>query len=175
MTMNPNRSALALAASVALLLVAACGGGAPTPAAKPAGAGTTVEFLPSVWSEAPLANPVDVLDLRAKGKDGDKVIVRGTLKDFGELATFQLVEDSLKDCTEEEDSACKEPWDYCCTDPTELARLTVNVEFLDGDLPAEGSLRGWHGLDHLTEVVVAGTLRIDEAGNLRLEATRLTK
>ncbi|QDV09871.1 hypothetical protein Poly30_54310 [Planctomycetes bacterium Poly30] len=41
-------------------------------------------------------------------------------------------------------------------------------------MPADWSLDGQKGLERLTEVVVAGTLRRDEAGNLRLEAERMS-
>jgi hypothetical protein len=56
-----------------------------------------------------------------------------------------------------------------------LGQGTINVEFLDGATPASWNLRGARGLDHLSEVAVSGTLRVDEAGNLRLEAGRLAK
>lgn len=129
----------------------------------------------ALWSATPIADPREVRDLREAGKDGDAVIVRGTLQDFGELSTFRLVDDALLDCTEMgEKDHCSEPWDYCCADPDELQQLTVNVEFLEDGLPGEWSLSGQNGLDRLSEVVVAGTLRKDEAGNLRIEATRMS-
>jgi len=127
-----------------------------------------------VWSDSPLTGAENVRDARERHKDGDSVVLRGTVQDFGELSTFKLVEDSLEDCVEKGDE-CETPWDYCCIEPETLGRLTVNVEFLEGDLPASWSLRGAHGLDHLSEVTVAGRLRFDEAGNMRLDATRLAK
>jgi len=159
----------ALLLSVSLVAAVGCGQGEERPAENPA------PSVPAkIWSDTPLANAEDVKDAREKRKDGDDVVLRGTLQDFGELATFKLVEDSLGDCNQMGDE-CETPWDYCCTEAETLARLTVNVEFLEGDLPASWSLRGAHGLDHLTEVTVAGRLRFDEAGNMRLEATRLAK
>lgn len=159
----------ALLLSVSLVAAVGCGKGEERPAEKPA------QSIPAkIWSDTPLAGAEDVKDAREKRKDGDEVVLRGTLQDFGELATFKLVEDSLGDCNQMGDE-CATPWDYCCTEAETLARLTVNVEFLEGDLPASWSLRGAHGLDHLTEVTVAGRLRFDEVGNMRLEATRLAK
>jgi hypothetical protein len=126
-----------------------------------------------LWSATPLEGAVDVVDVRATGVDGADVVLRGTLQDFGEYATFRLVEDSLRDCSESGDS-CRTPWDYCCEDPDKLRTLTVNVEFLDGEFPAQWSLEGQHGLTRLTEVAVAGVLRVDDQGNLRLEANKLS-
>lgn len=155
-------------------LLSACGGDASPQGSAPLSGASATTKLSQIWSDVPLAPARDVIDVREHAHDGDAVVLRGTLQDFGEYATFRLVEDSLKDCTEMGDGdQCKEPWDYCCTDPTLLGQLTVNVEFLDGDLPIDESLRGQHGLDHLSEVTVAGILRVDPAGNLRLEATRL--
>lgn len=128
-----------------------------------------------LWSDTPLEGAVNVLDVRGSGVDGARVVVRGTLQDFGEYATFRLVEDSLLDCTEMgEKDHCKTPWDYCCEDPAKLRSLTVNVEFLDGEFPAQWSLEGQHGLGRLTEVAVAGVLRVDDQGNLRIEANKLS-
>lgn len=171
MNRSPRSRPVWLALAAALL--AACGTNAPPPLARHAEAGALA--LPDgVWSDAPLAGAIDVVAARARHSDGDTVVLRGTLQEFGDLATFRLVEDSLQDCTETGDG-CKTPWDYCCTAPEVLAAGTVNVEFLEGGVPADWSLRGVHGLERLTEVTVAGVLRFDEAGNMRLEATRLAR
>jgi hypothetical protein len=96
------------------------------------------------------------------------------VRDFGALATFRLVEDSLRHCAEMgDDDHCKTPWDYCCEDPDALRRYTVNVEFFDGELPGKWRLRGAHGFDRLSEVTVAGVLHVDERGNLRLAAEQI--
>ncbi len=129
----------------------------------------------SLWSDVPLPNPVEVRQARESAEDGESVVLRGTLQDFGELSTFLLVDDALDDCTEMgEKDHCATPWDYCCADPDELMRLTVNVEVLEDGIPGDWSFKGQRGLDRLTEVVVAGTLRKDEAGNMRLEASRMS-
>lgn len=161
------------------LLIASCGG-SPEPAsggdAGPSSEGAVAAGMPAaLWSATPIADPKEVRDLRAKGKDGEAVVVRGTLQDFGELSTFRLVDDALLDCTEMgEKDHCATPWDFCCADPDELQEFTVNVEFLEEGLPGDWSLSGQNGLDRLSEVIVAGTLRKDEAGNLRVEATRMS-
>lgn len=183
-----NRSVRLSITLVSAALLSACspsapadGGGATgpsSPGSPPAAdrasvADVTADPATSWWSDAPLEGAVDVVDVRASGKDGERVVLRGTLQDFGSSATFRLVEDSLKDCSEKADDRCPTPWDYCCEDPAKLRELTVNVEFLDGEFPGEWTLDGEHGLDHLSEVAVAGVLRVDEQGNLRLEAERM--
>jgi len=159
-------------ALLSLALAACSGGGEPEPAADDA------PGMPeTAWSQAPLEGAVDVVDLREGAESGDEVVVRGTLQDFGSFANFALVEDSLEDCSEmPEPDHCATPWDYCCEDPEKLRNLTVSVEFQgeDGDV-ADWSLQGAHGLDRLDEVVAMGTLEIDEAGNMRLLATRMSR
>lgn len=171
---NDLRSALILAPALALF--ASCGGdGTSAGAGSGEAPGAGAAMPAALWSAAPLADAKEVRGVRESAKDGDAVVVRGTLQDFGELSTFRLVDDALEDCTEMgEEDHCATPWDYCCADPDELQSLTVNVEFLEDGLPGDWSLKGQNGLDRLSEVVVAGTLRKDEAGNLRIEATRMS-
>ncbi len=165
-------AALTLALSLPLT---SCGGSDPapeTPSDTAANAANTAAA--AYWSDTTIANAQEVRVARESAKDGDSVVLRGTLQEFGELATFRLVDDAMEDCTETDDAQCETPWDYCCADPDELKRFTVNVEFPENGLPGDWTLKGKHGLDHLSEVVVAGILRKDDAGNLRLEAERLS-
>ena len=126
------------------------------------------------WAVEMLPEPQDVKDIRDAQELPEEVTVRGTLQDFGKLATFKLVEDSLEDCSETEDDQCPTPWDYCCEDPDALSRYTINVELMDeGDMPGRWELEGFHGLKRLSEVIVKGKLVEDEAGNLRIEAEKI--
>ena len=124
----------------------------------------------SLWIEAPTTDAVDVLAAKQVAS-GEVVTVKGQVQDFGTLATFRLVDSSLPPCTDQ----CPTPWDFCCEDPADILAATINVEFLDGDLPASWSLKGAKGLDHLTKVCVTGILHTDEAGNSRLSATSIAK
>ncbi len=126
-------------------------------------------------STTPLESAVDVKAVRESAKDGERVVLRGTVQEFGALATLRLVEDSLSHCGEGnlEDEHCSTPWDFCCEDPAALRRYTVNVEFLEGERPGAWRLRGAHGIDRLSEVTVAGVLHVDELGNMRLAADRI--
>lgn len=169
-------SALLLSAG----FLAACGGGdADDPGREKSIQATTTETADAVparfWSDTPLEGAKDVKDIRDAEAFPETVVVRGTLQDFGELATFKLVEDSLEDCTEMgPEDHCTTPWDYCCEEPDKLARYTINVELLeDGDMPGPWKLRGFKGLDRLSEVMVSGKLIVDEAGNMRIAADKI--
>ena len=175
-TMKNTLLASSASLLVLLLPLASCGGSEAAGGGEAEGAATETAGMPSTfWSDAPLANPLEVRDARESAKDGDEVVLRGTLADFGELSTFLLVDDALDDCTEMgEEDHCPTPWDYCCEDPDEVTKLTINVEFLEDGLPGDWSFEGQQGLDRLTEVMVAGVFKKDEAGNMRLEAQRMS-
>lgn len=154
----------ATAALALLVATASCSSEAPAAAA----AEETSAMPESLWAAAPMSGAVDVLQAK-RSPSGEVVVVKGQLQDFGDLATFRLVDNSLAPCTDQ----CPEPWDFCCEDPTDVAAATINVEFLEGDFPAPWGLKGAHGLDHLTAVCVKGTLHTDAAGNARLSATSI--
>lgn len=153
---------LKTAATITLLLAGASCSSETAPAAQRS------TMPDSLWIEAPMTDAVDVLAAK-KVASGEVVTVKGQVQDFGTLATFRLVDSSLPPCTD----LCPTPWDFCCEDPADVLAATINVEFLDGDLPASWSLKGAKGLDHLTKVCVKGTLHTDEAGNSRLTATSI--
>lgn len=122
-------------------------------------------------AEAP-ADAVDVTTLRSL-ESGAKVAVRGEVQDFTDgFAAFVLADHALTNCAEMgDDDHCATPWDFCCEDPEALKRGLASVEFHAGDQPLKGSVKGFHGIDHLTDVVIAGELRIDDVGNLLVIAS----
>lgn len=129
------------------------------------------------WSTAAPADPLGVTEGIARSADGDQVALRGTLADFVEgLAAFTLVEEALDHCDEMgEEDHCPTPWDFCCADPDALRVGTVTVELRDeSGMPGPWAVRGFHGLDHLSELVVEGTLERDGNGNALLVASRIS-
>ena len=144
------------------------------------------EAAPLPVSELPerfllVAEPEGVLDVteaRSKAVQGERIAVRGIVGGsktpfVNGLAAFTLVDAGLKNtCTTEADH-CPTPWDYCCVDPKALVEATVTVEFRDGIEPLPTGARGFHGLDHLSEVVVAGRSELDARGNVTVVATGL--
>jgi hypothetical protein len=153
---------------LAVLLVALLGGcskdakkqsaSEPPPASKLADA---------FWLKSEPAGAKPVAEVREKAKTGDQVVVAGRVGGAKEpfmkgAAVFTVVDASLKPCTDE----CETPWDYCCEPPDRIAKNTITVEFREGASPIKTDARGFHGLDHLKNVVVTGEARKDEAGNL---------
>ncbi|MEM9378572.1 MAG: hypothetical protein AAGB93_01390 [Planctomycetota bacterium] len=166
-----------LFAPVLLVLAAGCSGDsvdAESSVGGAADAAATSALPESFWSTDASADALDVFDVREGDLAGQTITVRGTVKDFVDgLAAFVLVEDSLLSCNEMPDDTCLTPWDYCCTDPDELARGTTFVEFHDDGRPGEWAVEGFHGIERLSEVVVTGTLAIDDADNMSLVATSI--
>lgn len=148
-----------------LLALVAC-----SPANDASSAGATA--MPAALKlEAAPAAAQGVLALHEQ-TDGAEVVVAGRVRDFvGTRAMFTIADLSLKSCADGGDTMeCETPWDYCCEEPSGLARGTAAIEVHDGDKLVEGSVQGWNGLDHLKQVVVRGKLHKDAAGNLAVIA-----
>ncbi|MBI4879601.1 MAG: hypothetical protein HY812_08085 [Planctomycetes bacterium] len=149
-----------------LVVLAGCDAGEkPAPAA--------VAALPdSFFLSAEPAGAKDLLAVRAEARDGEVVAVRARARDFvASAAVLTLVDRSIPACGEKGADSCATPWDFCCEDQAEVARASATVEFRkDGEL-IEAGLQGFHGLDHLRAVVVAGIARRDAAGNLTVLAS----
>jgi predicted small lipoprotein YifL len=156
---------------LSLFALAACGGEGP-PAVAPAPAAS--DLPESFHAAAADARAVDVFDLRAEGKDGQEIVVKGTVQDIAErYAALVLFDESLEDCSERPADTCATPWDYCCVEESVKAAGQVPVEFFDGGAPGKWHVEGFHGLGRLSEVVVAGTLHVDEHANMRITAASI--
>lgn len=164
---NHLRFARFAALAIAAAAVAACsddaakdGAHAHAPGALPA---------PFALASAP-AGAKSVKDVVASAKSGDEVVVSGRVGMEGsDSAFFTLVDGSLKSCVETGDE-CKTPWDFCCTPPDEMAKVSATIVFQAGAKPIAGSVIGFQGLDHLSNVVVKGKAEKDSAGNLTVVA-----
>jgi hypothetical protein len=160
------RNGLLLMRLFPLALLSACGDGehSPTP-----GSTATLE---SFWIAERPAEPSEVRMVREGARSGDEVVVVGRVRAFDpERARFHLADRSLVPCNERADSDCETPWDYCGEDPGELAAGTVIVTLQDGEHPLMAQLRGFHGFDHLAEVVAAGKVLRDASGSVIIVAT----
>ena len=118
------------------------------------------------------AGATPVLAMRANAKAGDDVVVQGRAKDFVDgRAAFTMFDPSHPACNEGSRMPdCETPWDLCCDDPREVANLSTTVEFRDANGVLKTGVQGFHGLDHLDDVFVAGKLEKDGAGNLTVVA-----
>ena len=119
---------------------------------------------------AQCAAPADALDVkhaRETTENGAEIVVVGRVGDLlDKRAQFKLVDRSFVACSDRPEDECKTPWDYCCEEPTALSQGTLVVECRDGDQLRKVTAAGFHGLDHLKEVVVRGKAIKDDAGNL---------
>ena len=88
-------------------------------------------------------------------------------------AAFNIVDRSVKSCSDIEGDNCPTPWDYCCTrDDLPGATALVKVVGEDGRLLATDARRLF-GVKELQTVFVRGTARKDEKGNLVVLASHL--
>lgn len=113
-----------------------------------------------------------VMALREEAQDNDKVVVVGRLGGglnpwIEGLAAFVLLDASFQpDC--EEDEVCEEGCTCCAED---AAKCSTIVKFTDEQgrvLPIDA--RQLLGVSELQTVVVSGTAKRDEAGNLTVMA-----
>jgi hypothetical protein len=148
-------------------LLAACGKSSDT-AAPPQSSVPEKFFLASTTQGA-----VTPLELRANALPSTPVVVTGRAMDFVDgRSAFRMIDASLKSCADiGGKDHCETPWDYCCEDPASRNAATITVELRESGNLLPSSVRGFHGLDHLTMVTVAGTVTKDDAGNLTLVAT----
>ena len=151
-------------------LATACGGG-ETSAAVPSS-----DVPESFHLAAAPAGARPVSDVVASAKDGDSVVVTGRVGGAEKVfvdgyAAFTIVDAKIPPCGEGKMDECKTPWDYCCDSPDELAKNALSVELVADGKPLAARPRGFHGLDHLKTVTVAGEVDRDAAGNVRVLAS----
>jgi hypothetical protein len=113
-----------------------------------------------------------VIEVRKDAKDGDEVVMAGTVggseKPFTVgRASFLVVDPSLK-ATDE----CDCPWDFCEYDKKELDAAKLLVKFVDGrgDTLKAGAKKMF-GIKELSRVVVKGKVKRDDKGNVAVLAT----
>jgi hypothetical protein len=163
-----------LALAVLVALPAACGGSATESTQAPPRSDLPERFY---LVDVP-AGAVGVGAAHESAREGETVVVRGIVggspQPFVEgLAAFTLVDPSVENICVRETDHCPTPWDYCCADPQTLLVNSATIEIGEDGKPLAASPRGFHGLDHLVTVVVQGTARRDEQGNLTVVATGL--
>ena len=156
--------------AVPLILLVGCGTQAPpTPSIKASAAGAAY-LLPTEPAAA-----VSVKQARADAKDAEQVTLVGRIGGdtnpwIDGQAAFLIVDSALKPCNEQDDDACPTPWDYCC-DSGELTANKAMVKIVDASgKPIATGAKELLGVKELQTVVVQGTAKRDEAGNLTVLA-----
>jgi hypothetical protein len=120
----------------------------------------------------------DVIVVRESVQDDEAVVVVGRIGGSRDpwvegRAAFSIVDLSLKACSDIEGDMCKVPWDYCCeTDLLPDATVLVKVVDESGSLVDTDS-RELLSVKELDTVIVDGTAKRDDAGNLTVLASKL--
>lgn len=117
-------------------------------------------------------NAVAITDARAADNDGQEITLVGRIggkKDpwVDGRAAFTLVDMSKVFCHPEE--GCPTPWDYCCAGDLTDFRAFVKLTTPDGKTVGADAQEAF-GLNELDTVVVKGTAKRDEDGNLSILA-----
>ena len=168
--------------SLAALVLGACEEKPKPAATKPPAPNATspgavgVATLPvGLFLAAEPAGAKPLEELKKTAKAGESVTLRGRIGGIEDpfvagRAVFTVMGPGIKACSDNPDDHCKTPWDYCCEPLEELKVGTANVEFREAGKIVRSSMKGFHGLDHLKEVVVVGKPEKDAAGNVTVVA-----
>lgn len=164
------------------LVAAGCGSAdrptAPLPPAAETAAGPSTAASSALLLAAAPADSKGVIALRDAAKDGDEIVIEGRIG--GDVdpwvkgrAAFQIVDHSLVPCSERAGDDCPTPWDYCC-DADALPKSKAMVKFVDAEGKTVGTdARELLGVKELQTVVIKGTAKRDDAGNLTVLASGL--
>jgi hypothetical protein len=161
---------LSVASMLSVAVIAGCNdeeqSAAPASAAAPAATGAAGAALPAslVVGEAP-ANAQDLVAVKKNAKDGDAVVIRGTIGGREEpiakgRAIMTVLDPSVTTCDTMPGDACKAPWDACCEPSEKIAANSATVQVVDAQgKPLAASLESIAGLKPLSKVTVAGVAR----------------
>jgi hypothetical protein len=117
------------------------------------------------------ADAKSVVDAKASAQDGEEITLVGRIGGSDSpfvagRASFTIVDTSLVPCSEKEGDSCPTPWDYCCdTERLPAGTAVVKIVEADGKTLAKDAKRDL-GMKELQTVVVKGTAKRDDAGNL---------
>lgn len=127
-----------------------------------------------ILDEEPAA-AADVIRVRDEAQDNDDILIVGRIGGNVDpwvkgRAAFSIVDNSLRACTDIPGDTCPTPWDYCCEG--NLSTGMALVKFVDdqGNL-LQADARELLHVKELSTVVVQGTAKRDEAGNLTVLAS----
>lgn len=113
---------------------------------------------------------------RESSKDNDEIVlvgrIGGSSKPFIDgVAAFTIVDPKVPHCSKEE--GCKTPWDYCC-EQNQVKGNIATVKIVNSDTkPVQEDARKLLGIKELNMVVVRGTAKRDDAGNLTVLANQV--
>ncbi len=120
----------------------------------------------------------NVIKVREEAGTDDDLLVVGRIGGSSDpwidgRAAFTIVDLSVKSCNDTLDDKCPTPWDYCC-ETSKLPNSTALVKFVDeANQVVKADARTLFDLQELSTVVIKGTAKRDEAGNLTVLASGL--
>lgn len=98
--------------------------------------------------------------------------IGGSMKPFVEgLAAFTIVDPKVPYCSPEE--GCPTPWDYCCTQADVKENIATVKVVDDAGAPVALDARKLLNVKELSTVVVQGTAKRDDQGNLTVAANKV--
>lgn len=113
---------------------------------------------------------------RESVKDDQAVTLVGVIGGSSEpfvdgLAAFTIVDAKVPYCSADE--GCPTPWDYCCTQDQVKGNIATVKIVDDAGKPVASDARKMLNVKELSTVVVQGTARRDDQGNLTVAASKV--
>ena len=115
-------------------------------------------------------------EARKSVKDDQAVTLIGVIGGSSEpfvdgLAAFTIVDPKVPYCSADE--GCPTPWDYCCTQDQVKGNIATVKIVDDTGKPVAADARKMLNVKELSTVVVQGTARRDDQGNLTVVASKV--
>ena len=115
-------------------------------------------------------------EARKSVKDDQAVTLIGVIGGSSEpfvdgLAAFTIVDPKVPYCSADE--GCPTPWDYCCTQDQVKGNIATVKIVDDTGKPVAADARKILNVKELSTVVVQGTARRDDQGNLTVAASKV--
>ena len=99
-------------------------------------------------------------------------VIGGSTEPFVDgLAAFTIVDAKVPYCSADE--GCPTPWDYCCTQDQVKGNIATVKIVDDAGKPVADDARKMLNVKELSTVVVQGTARRDDQGNLTVAASKV--
>lgn len=155
-----------------IAFAAGCGSSPVVQESDTAGGSGISQYLADVEPEGAL--PVgearkSVMDAQAVTLVG---VIGGSSEPFVDgLAAFTIVDAKVPYCSADE--GCPTPWDYCCTQDQVKGNIATVKIVDDAGKPVTSDARKMLNVKELSTVVVQGTARRDDQGNLTVAASKV--
>lgn len=159
-----------------IVAAALCGGCSQSRVEQSANSAKAVKPASQYVAETEPAGAIAVGQAR-QSAENDKPLtlvgrIGGSSVPFVEgMAAFTIVDVAVPYCAAHE--GCPTPWDYCCTQDQVKDNIAIVKLVDENGKPVADDARQLLGVKELSTVVVEGTARKDELGNLTVAATKV--